>query len=82
MIYLIQYDRKLGELVSAEEFPAGCMQQAEEARIGVELDLLGRQISREVVILEASNKDELRKSHRRYFERLDQLLDVSPATAQ
>ena len=81
MIYLIQYDRKLGELVRVEEFPVGSMQRAEEVRLGVELDLLRRKVAHEVVLLEATNEDELRKTHRRYFERLEQLLSDSSASA-
>lgn len=78
MIYLIQYDRGSGELVQLEEYAANEKQQAEEARLSVELSLLKSKISHEVVLLEATNQDELRKTHRRYFERLDQLLKPAP----
>ena len=82
MIYLIQYERKVGELVRVDEFPVGSMQAAEEARLSVELDLLRQHISHEVVLLEASSEEELRKTHRRYFERLDQLLSEAPVSAR
>ena len=82
MIYLIQYDRKQGQLVRVDAFPAESKQGAEEARLRMELQLLGSHVSREVVLLEAKNEEELRKTHRRYFERLDQLLTESPATVQ
>lgn len=78
MIYLIQYDRSLGRLVRLEAFPSESAGRAEEVRLCVELDLLSRKVAHEVVLLEATNEDELRKTHRRYFERLDQLMTESP----
>lgn len=77
MIYLIQYDRSLGRLVRLEAFPSESAGRAEEVRLCVELDLLSRKVAHEVVLLEATNEDELRKTHRRYFERLDQLMTES-----
>jgi hypothetical protein len=74
MIYLVQYNRKQGQLVSLDAFPAQSKQGAEEARLRMELQLLGHHDTVEVVLLEARNKRELRKTHRRYFERLDQLM--------
>jgi hypothetical protein len=74
MIYLIQYDRKQGQLVSLDAFPAQSKQGAEEARLRMELPLLGHHDTFEVVLLEAKNEEELRKTHRRYFERLDQMM--------
>lgn len=82
MIYLIQYDRSLGQLVRLEEFPSESKGRAEETRLLVELDLLSKKVTQEVVLLEASNEDELRKTHRRYFERLDQLMTETPEVAQ
>jgi thioesterase domain-containing protein len=79
MIYLIQYDRKQGQLVSLDSFPAQSKQSAEEARLRMELPLVGNHDTYEVVLLEAKNEQELRKTHRRYFERLDQLLADSTA---
>ena len=81
MIYLIQYDRSTGKLVRLQEFPSDKKEYAEETRLCVELELLGTRVSQEVVLLEATSEDELRKTHRRYFERLDQLLTEAPAAA-
>jgi|JI8StandDraft_2_1071088.scaffolds.fasta_scaffold16393_3 hypothetical protein len=75
MIYLVQYDRAAAKLVSLQEFGALQARRAEEARLSIELELLSQETAQEVVLLEASNEDELRKTHRRYFERLEQLLD-------
>ena len=79
MIYLIEYNRKIGKLLRLEEFQPTDRRQAEEKRLRVELDLLRTGFSREVVLLEAPSQYELRKTHRRYFERLDQLLTPSQA---
>jgi hypothetical protein len=80
MIYLIQYDRRSGSLVRLDEYPSEQKHQAEEARLRVELDLLGGKVAHEVVLLEATNEDELRKTHRRYFEGLEQLLEPTPVS--
>ena len=82
MIYLIQYDRTQGQLVNLVAFRADNKQRAEEARLEVELALLRAHVWHEVVLLEAKNEHELRKTHRRYFERLDQLLTESSVVAQ
>ena len=82
MIYLIQYDRNLGQIVHIQDFPADSKDRAEEARLDVELGLLSRKVLHEVVLLEARNEGELRKTHRRYFERLDQLMADVPAAIQ
>lgn len=81
MIYLIQYDRATAKLVKLQEFGATQKNQAEETRLSVELELLSAHTPHEVVLLEATNQDELRKTHRRYFERLDQLLSEAPAAS-
>jgi len=74
MIYLIEYNRKTSKLLRLEEFLPTDRRQAEEKRLRIELKLLRTGLALEVVLLEASSKDELRKTHRRHFERLDQLL--------
>lgn len=80
MIYLVEYNRKIGKLLRLEEFLPKDRRQAEEKRLRIELELLRTGLALEVVLLEASSKDELRKTHRRYFERLDQLLTPAQTT--
>lgn len=80
MIYLIEYDRESGKLLRLDEYASGNQIRAEEDRLTIELDLLRRSVAHEVVLLEASNEDELRKTHRRYFERLEQLMTQEPVT--
>ena len=81
MIYLIEYDRATGRLVRSQSFSDESRAEAEQLRLSVELELLHSDVPREVVLLEASNEHELRKTHRRYFERLDQLLNTATAAA-
>jgi wyosine [tRNA(Phe)-imidazoG37] synthetase (radical SAM superfamily) len=75
MIYLVQYDRTKAKLVRLQEFPAADKLRAESVRLSLELDLLKANEPQEVVLLEASNEKELRKTHRRYFEKLEQLME-------
>jgi fructose-1-phosphate kinase PfkB-like protein len=77
MIYLIHYDRHAAELVAMQRFTPNERQRAEQVRLDTELELLKSGISHEIVLLEATNEEELRKTHRRYFEALEDLL--SPA---
>ena len=82
MIYLIQYDRSQGQLLSLEAFSAAGKQLAAEARLRMETLNLALNQAYEVVLIEAKNEDELRKTHRRYFETLDQLINGSPAAVR
>jgi hypothetical protein len=78
MIFLIEYDRPSGTLVSMQSFTLARRDQAEERRLSAEMDALHRGISREIVLIDARNEAELRKTHRRYFESPGQL--ANPAT--
>ena len=73
MIFLIVYDRSSGRLERFQPFGDSDRRTADDARLEIELDLMRRRLSREVVLLEASTEDQLRRSHRRYFETAAQL---------
>lgn len=77
MLFLIQYDRSRGEIISFQEYGEGESQSAEQARLEMELDLHHQGVEHEVVLLEAENEEALRRTHRRYFEDLAQLVNVS-----
>jgi len=77
MLFLIEYNRGRGEIVTFTEFSEGESKSAEQARLEMELDLNRRGVEREVVLLEAENEEALRRTHRRYFEDLAQLVNVS-----
>jgi hypothetical protein len=75
MIFLIEYNRIEGKIVTLRNFDASHRLEAEDSRFGIELDLNRKGIEHEVVLLEAESEDALRRTHRRYFENLDQILE-------
>lgn len=78
MIFLIEYDRSQGRIVTFEAFQDSARQEAEDSRLQLELELNRRGTEREVVLLEAASEEALRRTHRRYFEDLNELVN-SPA---
>lgn len=77
MIFLIEYDRLRREINTFREFEDSERQKAEDARLEMELDLNRRGTEREVVLLEAASEEALRRTHRRYFENLSGLINLS-----
>lgn len=77
MIFLIEYDRDSGQMVTFRSFDDSEREVAESARLDLELELNRRGIEREVVILEAASEEAVRRTHRRYFETLEELLTAS-----
>jgi hypothetical protein len=78
MIFLIEYARARGEIVTFKAFGDTDRQTAEDARLEMELELNRLGTEHEVVILEAATEEALRRTHRRYFENLSELVN-SPA---
>lgn len=77
MIFLIEYHRSAGMIVTLSKFRDDQRQEAERARLDLELSLLGKPIDYEVVLLEADSEEALRKTHRRYFEDLKSLTEAA-----
>lgn len=77
MLFLIQYDRKAGRIVTIQRFDDDQQSQADRVRLELELDLVRRRQKDEVVLLEAASEEALRKTHRRYFEDLATLANAS-----
>lgn len=50
---------------------------AEDERLDLELDLNRRGVQHEVVLLQAQDETALRRTHRRYFEDLSELIEIS-----
>jgi hypothetical protein len=73
MIFLIEYDRDRGRIVEIKSFKDSDRGKAEESRLELELELNLKAIDNEVVLLEASTENALRRTHRRYFEDLTEL---------
>ncbi len=74
MLFLIEYAREKGELITFKTFSDKDSTLAKNTRLELELDLNRRGVNREVVLLEAENEDALRRTHRRYFENLQELV--------
>ena len=74
MIFLIQYDRNKGRIVSMQSFSESDRKQAQESLLTLELQLNQNGTDNEVVLLEAESEEAVRRTHRRYFEDLSELL--------
>jgi hypothetical protein len=75
-IFLVVYDRRKGVLLSLETFDDAERDEAESQRLKIELDSVERKLGHEVVLLEAGSEVELRRTHARYFKKLE---DFAPA---
>lgn len=73
MIFLIHYDRSKSTLVRMVCFDDTERTVASQAKLELEISLLGSNGSSEVVLLEAPSEDHLRTTHRRYFESFESL---------
>ncbi len=79
MIFILEYNRSLGKLISFQSFDDSEWKRAEELRFERELYLFRVGIDNEVVLLEAASEKILRRTHRRYFEDLEQLATLPEA---
>lgn len=79
MIFLIEYDRDQGHIVTIKAFDDSERKEAEDARLELELNLNLKAIENEVVLLDAASEGALRRTHRRYFETLTELT-TAPTT--
>lgn len=69
MFFLIEYDRRRGELIRFQRFDDSERQAALDARLELELSLNREGVTeREVVILEGPNEEVVRHTHGRYFK--------------
>ncbi len=75
MIFLIQYDRHKGRIVSMQSFSDSDRKQAQDSLLTLELQLNQNGTDNEVVLLEAESEEAVRRTHRRYFEDLSELLN-------
>ncbi|MCB1554325.1 MAG: hypothetical protein KDJ14_11020 [Xanthomonadales bacterium] len=78
MIFLIEYDRRDGELKTFERFADDQRKDASSRRLALEIELTGKRISREVVLLEAATEELLRQTHSRYFKRYSEIAKLDP----
>lgn len=72
MIFLIEYDRLKGSMITFEKFRN--KEKAQKRRLALELELNRKNIVHEVVLLEANNADTLKQTHQRYFKSLNYII--------
>ncbi len=78
MIFLIQYDRPKGAIVTLTAFAPEAREEAANERLVLEVDLNRQGITEhEVILLEAESEAALRLTHRRYFENARQIMTSS-----
>jgi hypothetical protein len=73
MIFLIEYNRAQGRIVTKKSFEDADRKRAYESRLELELDLNLKEIENEVVLLEATDEEAVRRTHGRYFKDLTEL---------
>ncbi|MFN8755282.1 MAG: hypothetical protein ACK5YB_06995 [Burkholderiales bacterium] len=78
MIFLIEYERSTG-IVEMHRFDKSGAEEARRARLSLELKRAAESVTREIVILEADSEEQLRRTHSRYFESLNQLANPDRA---
>ncbi len=71
MIFLIEYDRRNAKLLHLQRYADDQRLAAQNDRIEREVVANRLQLIREIVLLEAESEDTIRKTHARYFERID-----------
>jgi hypothetical protein len=76
VIFLVEYDRAAGNLIQFRSFSSVENAAANNVRLQLEIDNIESNTDREVVLLEAENEDQLRLTHRRYFETLSVLANT------
>jgi hypothetical protein len=73
MIFLIEYSRPKGRIVTIKSFSDTERHEAETERLEMELRLNREGVDHEVVLLEAASEAALRKTHQRYFSDIEEL---------
>lgn len=74
MIFLIEYDRAKGRICTMDSFTDAERTTADDMRLKLELSLNQLGTVHEVVLLQAASEGALRRTHRRYFENLAELV--------
>lgn len=77
MLFLIEYDRGEGKIVSLREYGDSDRLTAESDRLHLELDLRSVGEEHEVVLLQAASQEALRRTHARYFDEISDLVKAS-----
>jgi hypothetical protein len=81
VLFLIEYDRSSATTLKLLEYQDQERAAAQTARLERELDINRANVDHEVVLLEASNLDALRKTHARYFDDIETMISRLEHTA-
>jgi hypothetical protein len=82
MLFLIDYDRKMGRMLRFETYADEELAKATESRLNLELEHFRQGVEREVVLLEAADEQAVRRTHRRYFADLAELSELPRANGK
>ena len=77
MIFLIEYDRQRAQIINFKSYSDEESSVAEDERLTLELDRNSQGVHNEVVLLQAESERALRRTHRRYFEDIRELIETS-----
>lgn len=77
MLFLIEYDRLRGEIVSLSTYADDQRKLVDEARLQLELKLCREGTKKEVVVMEAADQEALQKTHARFFKSAQALLPTA-----
>jgi len=67
MIFLMEYDSGRNQILSLQRFGDDERELASQTRLRRELESMPHPVGWEIVLLEASSEEELRRTHGRYF---------------
>ncbi|GMV90867.1 MAG: hypothetical protein AMXMBFR82_06450 [Candidatus Hydrogenedentota bacterium] len=73
MFFLIEYNRRKGEVVSMRRFPDAEWSRAADAQFALEKSVMQRGIDHEVVLLQSASEETLRRTNMRYFCSLEEI---------
>ena len=76
MLFLIEYIRSEGKIVTLKKFDNSERSKADQARLEIELNRSQKGLYHEVVLLDAADERALRRTHRRYFETAAQIVNA------
>ena len=82
MLFLIEYDRREGKIVTMRTFVDAQLTEAHQERLELELARNREGIEREVVLLDAADEAAIRKTHRRYFADLAELATLPESNGE
>ena len=74
MVFLIRFDRREQRILLFKRFDDAQRAQAEGLRLDLEIEANRSKMDHEIVLLEAQSEEDIRRTHRRYFESLKELV--------